>query len=88
MCFPGGVGDFEQARQYDLYQMTILMLSQAIGSIENGNDDDEPGNRIFFPRCPKWCTVGDFEQKTLKTLRNSMGVDKHGDGVREKDDYS
>ena len=34
-------------------QMIILMLSQVIGSMENGNDDDEPGNRIFAARCLK-----------------------------------
>ena len=32
--------------------MIILMLSQVIGSMENGNDDDEPGNRIFAERDP------------------------------------
>ena len=33
-------------------QIIILMLIQVIRSMENGNDDDEPGNRIFAERDP------------------------------------
>ena len=51
MTLARGVENLENGSQRA--QMIILMLSQVIGSMENGNDDDEPGNRIFTARCLK-----------------------------------
>ena len=67
--------------------MKILMMSLVIGCFGNDDDDAEPGNRIFLSRCLKWCTVGDFEQITMKNQRNSMGADKAGNVLGERDDY-
>ena len=45
-----GVENLENGSQRA--QMIILMLTQVIRSMENGNDDVEPGNRIFAERDP------------------------------------
>ena len=51
MTLARGVENLENGSQRA--QMIILMLTQVIRSMENGNDDDEPGNRIFAARCLK-----------------------------------